>query len=770
MRSVDAANTSEAGPPSSRGFFLRPCFWIGMIVFTAALALRICYICEYERSIEIDYSLFDQTDNHTFDLWAENIARGDWLCENQIHPYHNWTELVAPENKWIEWYHGSKVYHQCPLYPYFVASIYALFGFETFYVKMIQAIMGAASCLFVFLIARLYFGRTSGLFAGLILAFSGFHFYYDAFILREGLVTFLTVLFVFLSLLSFKHRKMALFLCTGFVLGLGIAAKPNALLLVPIYLAAVFLLFADKPLRGRLLRTAVFAAAVLLPLAPFYARNAAVGSPVFQLSTRGPTAFINGNAKGLSGTKWAPPPALTRNILTESNYNLLETIKETLKTYRDDPFAYPALIWDKTSAFFNSYEIPNNTNWIVAPAGILGMLLLLPRIRRIWQLYLLTFVLSASTIAFFIVARFRQPVVPLLAIFAGYTAVWMLKKMYRMRLPTVTAAGVLLCFLMSWTDHDKPIDNSLWGAYAGAMWKLAAQSNFTKAEVYKDKMRLGYKELTGGRYCPDLDERLDRFEDAFRAFRKYPESAPDNIDRQISIAHGFLKMTENSKRNSDDFKKFSRLTTDNAEGALRIDPKAPDAHKILGIYHVIKAERSVERSDKFMHISTAFEHFTEELKIDPDDTDCLKGIGFIHLLLGKPELSASYYKRYLERIEPWDHEIASQLASILLKLQDNDKKRISKALALTTLAVNHEPNNLKFCRNHYYALLVAGRVEEAIAVLERLKKLDPLSADDYESQIKSFMKLSEKSGSGDKITNQQNDNDSQPPVNEEDAQ
>ena len=80
------------------------------------------------------------------------IAEGDWLCRDQIHPHHHWTANVAPERLWLAWYGHAQVYHQAPLYPYLVGALYALSDGNVLTVRLLQAVMGAATCVLVFLI------------------------------------------------------------------------------------------------------------------------------------------------------------------------------------------------------------------------------------------------------------------------------------------------------------------------------------------------------------------------------------------------------------------------------------------------------------------------------------------------------------------------------------------------------------------------------------------------------------------------------------------
>ncbi|MBU0754662.1 MAG: glycosyltransferase family 39 protein, partial [Planctomycetes bacterium] len=243
---MTTSTVNDSNPNPRPRFFRKPCFWLGSGLFLLALVLRLAYIIEYNDQIGIQYYRFDQTDNHTFQQWAVRIAQGDWLCREQIHPYHRWTAEVAPEDQWLQWYGRPEIYHQAPLYPYLAAVLYVIFGTEVIVVQVFQAIMGAFTCLLVFLTGRWYFGRNAGVLAGLFLALAGFHFYYDAFVLRENLIAFLTIAFIFLSSRAFKNRRPGLFAGAGMLLGLGMAAKPTAMVLLPLYLSVLIFGFRDE--------------------------------------------------------------------------------------------------------------------------------------------------------------------------------------------------------------------------------------------------------------------------------------------------------------------------------------------------------------------------------------------------------------------------------------------------------------------------------------------------------------------------------------------
>jgi hypothetical protein len=103
---------------------LRNRWFAPIVVFLVALVLRVAYVDQSARQIGLDSDRLTQLDTYVFSQWARVIADGDILCWKQPHAYHLWTEDVAPESKWLEWYGGERTYHQAPLYAYVVATVY----------------------------------------------------------------------------------------------------------------------------------------------------------------------------------------------------------------------------------------------------------------------------------------------------------------------------------------------------------------------------------------------------------------------------------------------------------------------------------------------------------------------------------------------------------------------------------------------------------------------------------------------------------------------
>src|SRR5262249_10921572 len=120
-------------------------------IFLAALAVRMVHVWQLRESPFFDILLGDA---HGYDEWARRIAGGEWI--------------------------GRGVFYQAPLYPYFLGTIYSLIGHSVLGVRVIQAVVGSASCALLALAGRRFFSPMVGAVAGLGLAFYAPAIFFDS--------------------------------------------------------------------------------------------------------------------------------------------------------------------------------------------------------------------------------------------------------------------------------------------------------------------------------------------------------------------------------------------------------------------------------------------------------------------------------------------------------------------------------------------------------------------------------------------------------------
>jgi len=125
---------------------------------------------------------------------------------------------------------GDAVFHQAPLYQYFLAPVIMVFGESLTAVYVIQALVSALSCGLLYSIIKRVAGKRDAVIAACIFALYGMQVFYTFKILSETVSIFL-MLASFYFFVNF-HKRGFLPLA-GVFIGLLCLSKPHFLFLVP---------------------------------------------------------------------------------------------------------------------------------------------------------------------------------------------------------------------------------------------------------------------------------------------------------------------------------------------------------------------------------------------------------------------------------------------------------------------------------------------------------------------------------------------------------
>ena len=426
-------------------------FWV---IFGCAFLVRLLYLVEID-SIPLFYHLAG--DGRTYDEWGQRIAAGDWL--------------------------GQGVFYQAPLYPYFLGVLQVILGHNLWLIRLIQIALGAISCALIFQAGRNLFSRQAGIAAGLILSCYAPGIFFDGLIEKSILDFFLLSLLLWLlSQLISATAPWNRWLGLGAVLGLLGLSRENALILAVVLPVWIGLYFSKAPIINRLQWIGIFFAGLLLVLVPVGLRNFTVGGE-FKLTTSqfGPNFFIGnnpladgtyvsvGNVIGepqLEGkdAKRLAERALGRSLTPGevSDYWL----QKSWDYIRSQTGQWLALFGKKWLLVWNAREIEDSDDFyiyqqwswllsflawfnhfgILAPLAVMGLCLTVNQWRRLWLLYAMILSLAASVAVFYVFGRYRFPLVPFLALFAGagIARAGALYKEKNFR-PLTIAALLLLC-------------------------------------------------------------------------------------------------------------------------------------------------------------------------------------------------------------------------------------------------------------------------------------------------------------------------------------
>ena len=381
------------------------------LIFIAALLIRSAYIFQILQFPLTEFLVRSRTfDQYGFDTRAVSIFSGNWFG-------------------------GSEVFGKEPLYSYFLALIYRLFGYNHFAVYFIQAIFTSLSVVLVYKISKHIFNNTAGYIAAFILAFYSVSIFYDAILLRASLITFLNMLLFYLILRAQEKDMLSAWFVPGMTMALSMLTRQN--MLFPFI--AFFILVTKRPLKVAVSRLAVFIIGMFIVLLPVLARNYIVSEHQRIAISSEVNAFWVGNTYNASGVDLAWSSEYHR-MERESSGSLKKMLGIFLREVKERPRDFLALYTRKIWMFFNGYEPPSNTNYylyneefpsvlrwplfnfqLVGGLGILGVLLSLSGRKKPLLAYIFIGVLSVSVIFFHIQSRFRLPSVPFFIIFASYT-------------------------------------------------------------------------------------------------------------------------------------------------------------------------------------------------------------------------------------------------------------------------------------------------------------------------------------------------------------
>ena len=438
-------------------------FTISVIIIVSAI-LRIAYFTELNQYDLINLHQWSESDMFVFDEWADAIAAGDILSEHYVQPEHSWMKRIAtiffkdhPDRfeyyknlagpdatkdtasklLWIDWY-GKKAFPHEPLYAYFAALNYKIFGKDVRWVFVWQLILGILTNLLVFLVARKYFGELPAVIAAFLAVFCGPLLFYELTLLRSTFAAFFTILVVYVTGISLQKKTLAWWVAGGAVCGLSATVHAYFVLLAVAW--CIFLsIYFYKYWKSLGTAAASLGIGFLLVLSPIMIRNASMNLPVLNLSNNSAIGFItmnNNTFKSFRG--WMVEAQYVSDIMYETGGSLLKTIIPTLKTHKN-PASYIGQVWDKLHATFSWYEVPNNVNFyfyrqfapvlhltfvsflIISPLALVGLCLAMQRRKQAWPLYLMLLVLMVPMLAFMVLSRYRIVFAVVLIPFAAFT-------------------------------------------------------------------------------------------------------------------------------------------------------------------------------------------------------------------------------------------------------------------------------------------------------------------------------------------------------------
>jgi 4-amino-4-deoxy-L-arabinose transferase-like glycosyltransferase len=420
----------------------RPRSWPFLLTgLLVALLYSTHLLCCQRSTLQFLDAIATSSDMHANLVWANGIYNQGWLNPHPYHPWNDWMQSIAPYPQWVQWWGGEQKFQQSPLYAY----VLTLFLHKYFAMRVLQALLSVATCVFIGLFAARIGGRAAGWLAFWLAAlYAPFYLYAWPF-LRDGLGWFLTAALLW-ALAELTHaawpspRGSRFAWLAGLLLGLGFLAKETYLLLIPLTWAAVAL-FAWNRRQWALAAQVILA--TILALSPLLLRNWFVKAPLLSSSNRFAETFIEGNSATSSPYILMAPQEMPA-ILRQSHGQTFQIIRATIASH---PNGFRGFIWLqllKLRSLLDPYESPDNLSfyfvahisplvrfglryWMLLPPAAAGLLLLSLRRRDPSHVWIWIF-LPVSLVSLLVgvpLSRYRQSLMLILIPCAAYFLVWL---------------------------------------------------------------------------------------------------------------------------------------------------------------------------------------------------------------------------------------------------------------------------------------------------------------------------------------------------------
>lgn len=417
----------------------RPAWLLPALIALIAVALRAAYVL-----LMREHPLFEapNMDAGYHLAWAEALARGE---EFQDGPFF-----------------------RAPLYPLLLAGLLSLPGEGTLVPRLFQALLGGVTTLLTYRIGERVNGRAAGLVASALVAVSWVLIAFDAELLIPALFVPLSLLALDRALAwGFDDRPVPAALA-GLAFGLAAIARPNILLFMPV--AFVVAVVRSKGWRAPLALTLGTCAAV----APVTIHNALEGDATLVATQAGVNLWIGNNPASDGSTAIVPGTpdgwwegyhgAIAQAEAAEGRALSATEVSShftgrALAWMGDEPGAALAHMAWKGRLLATNVELANNSDveftamrtlpplalsparWdVLLGLGLVGLAVGLGKRRQgagVLAAYLVVY--SLSIVLFFVSARFRVPLIPILAIGAGAAVVAIVEAARAREWPRVAA-------------------------------------------------------------------------------------------------------------------------------------------------------------------------------------------------------------------------------------------------------------------------------------------------------------------------------------------
>jgi 4-amino-4-deoxy-L-arabinose transferase-like glycosyltransferase len=441
-----------------------------LALFAVALALRLIYVAQ---SADSPSFLAPLVDAETYDRAAGSLASGEGF--------------------------GEVFFYQPFFYPFYLGLVYAVSGSSILAAKLLQAVIGALTCVIVAGLGTRLLDRRSGLLAGAITAAYGPLIFLEAELVGEGWAALWSVALVWLFTAAPESPSWRRLGALGVVGGLAVITRPTFLPFVAaaaLWLAIILWRQRRKDLLRGLAAAASGGLLVVLPVAWLCHRT--TGEFHVLPSSGGLNLYIGNNPESCTtlttrpGQEWQEMVTAPARAGAEGPWEFDRYFRAEVRRFATaNRTAFTRGLAAKALQMVSSREIPRNldiylfrrwssllaaTVWKAGPFGFpFGVLLPLALVGVVVvrrqlpaPLWLFLALYPAAVIVVFVSGRYRVPVIPVLAIPAAAGALALLDAAMQRRwrwlavVVPVAAAAVALAVIPGPFCQEQDLEGEYW--------------------------------------------------------------------------------------------------------------------------------------------------------------------------------------------------------------------------------------------------------------------------------------------------------------------
>jgi len=709
-------------------------------ILLAGLLLRVSYLREIADNPDFACPLVDAAYH---DYWARAMATGDWsIPENASY-------TDDPEIR-------TTPYFRPPGYPFFLAAVYRVFDGSYLAARIVQMIVGLAGGLLAYLLGKIVFGRRTGLvFAGLVSTYWAF-IYFEGELLSTALLGTLGLAVVYVLCLWHEKRSFRYALGSGILFGLFAVVRPNILLFGPAVLAWCWWV-QRRQKRGRPVMSAWlgFSLGALLMILPVTIRNYVVAHDTVLITSNLGINLYTGNSANSTGkytifpgvgtlteqTDWNcfSHPQIVRGVeqlqgreMKHSEVSSFFT-KQALDYIRTHKARTLKLAVIKTLLFWGPTELPSNKEIalekqssltlrflpgfsLALSLGFIGLLQLALARRRAVQspdsdlaapdrqvelsvlmvLFIVTYFLSV--LPFFIVGRYRVPIIPFLLAFAAYglTRIGHWIAAHDRRQSLIWAGAAIAAYVVASIPiipHEP--DRASAHLLRANCYRLADKIDLAIAEC-REAIRLNPAEEKGHRRLADLLLRQGSYAEAVEHYTQAAQLGPPRFDLECNIALAYRSLGDLGR------------AIEHLNRAVEIKPGVSEAHYRLGV--LLKQNKQFD---------AALEQFQRAAALAPNYLPASRDLATTLLQQRRFDEAVVVLRRILGQYpnEPSLHN----LLGIALKSAGD----VDGAVTHYRRAIALKPSHYQAHNNLANALLAQGHVQEALSHYQQALKINP---------------------------------------------